>query len=86
MAQYLTEMAMASLLWPLGDRRLANRIHRLRVPRLILWGELDELLPLPLADRWSESPIVIVGAGHLAEWDAPNQIAAAVVPFLDAHD
>ena len=85
-ARYLTEVAMASLLWPLGDRRLTNRIHRLRVPRLTLWGELDELLPLALADRWSSSPVVIFGAGHLAEWDAPNQVAAAVVPFLDTHD
>ncbi|MFM2070426.1 MAG: hypothetical protein RLZZ623_689 [Actinomycetota bacterium] len=81
-ARYLTEIAMASLLWPLGDRRLADRIHRLHAPRLTLWGELDEVLPVALAPRWSDDPTVVVGAGHLAEWDAPEEVAAAVLSFL----
>jgi pimeloyl-ACP methyl ester carboxylesterase len=83
-ARYLTEIAMASLTWPLGDRRVAGRLHRLRGPRLTVWGELDELLPLQLAHRWSDDPVVIAGAGHLAEWDAPDEIGAAVLSFLKA--
>ena len=80
-ARYLTEIAMASMLWPLGDRRLADRIHRICCPRLTLWGELDEVLPLAVARRWDDHPVVIAGAGHLAEWDAPDEIAAALVAF-----
>ncbi len=81
-ARYLTEIAMASMLWPLGDRRLADRIHRITCPRLTLWGELDEVLPVAVARRWSDDTHVIAGAGHLAEWDAPDEVAAAVVRFI----
>ncbi len=82
-ARYLTEIAMASMLWPLGDRRLADRIHRIRCPRLTLWGELDEVLPLAVARRWSDDhPVVVSGAGHLAEWDAPDEIAGALLAFI----
>ncbi len=85
-SRYLCEIAMASLLWPLGDRGLAHRIHRLTMPRLTLWGELDELLPVGMSHRWGDDVRVIVGAGHMAEWDCPSEVAALLVPFLSLHD
>ncbi len=85
-ATYLAEIAAASLLWPLGERKLRNRLHRITCPMLSVWGGQDELLPPVLADAWNAAPNassqVIDGAGHLMEWDAPDEVAAAVRSFL----
>ena len=45
-AVYLADIAAASLTWPLGDRGLGKRLHRITCPRLVLWGDQDELLPV----------------------------------------
>ena len=45
-ARYLSDVAAASLLWPLGDRGQARRLHRVACPALVLWGDQDELLPV----------------------------------------
>jgi pimeloyl-ACP methyl ester carboxylesterase len=86
-ARYLCDVAAASLLWPLGDRGQADRLHRIGCPALVLWGELDELLPVPMADRWAgpARPVeTIPGAGHLLEWDEPDGVARRIVDFLAA--
>jgi pimeloyl-ACP methyl ester carboxylesterase len=80
-ANYLADIAAASLLWPLGDRGLDKRLHRIRCPRLVLWGGQDELLPYGLGEAWGGAT-VIDGAGHLMEWDAPDAVAAALRSFL----
>ncbi len=80
-AVYVADIAAASLIWPLGDRGLANRLRRITCPRLVLWGELDELLPVGLGEAWGGAT-VIDGAGHLLEWDTPDEVAAALRSFL----
>ena len=80
-AGYLSDVAAANLLWPLGERGLAKRLHRIGVPRLMLWGDLDEVNPVSNAAAWGGAE-VIAGGGHLAEWDAPDQVAAALLDFL----
>jgi pimeloyl-ACP methyl ester carboxylesterase len=86
-ARYLCDVAAASLLWPLGDRGLARRLHRLRAPTLVLWGDCDELLPVGTAAAWAERGMaveVIAGAGHLLEWDAPTQVGARLLELFAA--
>jgi pimeloyl-ACP methyl ester carboxylesterase len=84
-ARYLCDVAAANLLWPLGDRGQAGRLHRVGCPALVLWGELDELLPVATSAAWAERglPVEIVpGAGHLLEWDEPDGVASRLVEFL----
>jgi pimeloyl-ACP methyl ester carboxylesterase len=84
-ARYLCDAAAASLLWPLGDRGHAGRLHRLRCPALVLWGELDELLPVATSQAWADRGVpveVVAGAGHLLEWDEPDGVAGRLVEFL----
>lgn len=85
-ARYLSDVAAASLLWPLGDRGQAHRLHRVTCPTLVLWGAGDELLPSAMSCRWGEiggaAVEVLAGAGHLLEWDAPAEVAARLVAFL----
>jgi pimeloyl-ACP methyl ester carboxylesterase len=80
-ASYLSDVAAANILWPFGERGLAKRLHRITAPRLTMWGDLDEVNPVSNAAAWGGAQI-IAGAGHLVEWDAPDQVAAAIVDFL----
>jgi pimeloyl-ACP methyl ester carboxylesterase len=80
-ALYLSDMAAASMLWPFGDRGLRKRIHRIRAPKLVLWGASDELLPPAVGEHWGGAEVV-AGAGHLLEWDAPDEVAARLRAFL----
>lgn len=80
-ARYLSDIASAGLTWPFGERGLSGRIHRITCPKAVIWGDLDELAPVSLADRWGGA-VVVPGAGHLAEWDAPDAVLAALRPIL----
>jgi pimeloyl-ACP methyl ester carboxylesterase len=80
-ASFLSDVASANILWPFGERGLAKRLHRITAPRLTMWGDLDEVNPVSNAAAWGGAQ-VIAGAGHLLEWDAPDQVAASVLDFL----
>ena len=80
-ATYLADIAAASLIWPIGDRGLRKRLHRITCPKLVLWGDQDELLPVGVAQPWGGAT-VIAGAGHLMEWDTPDEVASALRSFF----
>jgi len=82
-AAYLSDVAAANILWPLGDRGTAKRLHRITQRRLTLWGDLDEVNPVTNAASWGGAE-VIAGAGHLLEWDASEQVSAALLDFLSS--
>ena len=80
--------AAARLLWPTGDLGLAKRLHRIAVPTLLLWGSADRVVPASYAKRFAEGLAgptrirAIEGAGHRADLDAPEELAAAILDFL----
>jgi pimeloyl-ACP methyl ester carboxylesterase len=80
--------AAARLLWPLGDRGLAKRLHRIAAPTLLLWGSEDRIVPASYAKRFAEGIAgkaevrSIPGAGHRLDLDAPDGAAEAVLAFL----
>ncbi len=64
-------------------------LGRLDVPTLLLWGADDAFAPLAGAHRFQrEIPhaelVVVEGAGHFVQEDAPEEVAAALTRFLDA--
>ena len=80
--------AAARLLWPLSDTGLAKRLPRIRGPVMLVWGEADQVVPFGYASRFSralrEARVERVpGAGHLAELDAPDEVAHRTLAFLD---
>jgi abhydrolase domain-containing protein 6 len=80
--------ASARLFFPLGDRGLAKRLHRITAPTLLVWGSEDRMLPPGHADffvtsiRVGKELRIIRGAGHLAELDEPRETAAAVLQWV----
>lgn len=90
--QFRAHDAAARLLWPLSDTGLRKRLWRIECPVLLLWGEEDRVVPFRLADHYTAAmgrePRIerVPGAGHLAELDAPDEVARLVRDFLDTAD
>ncbi|MFQ5697120.1 MAG: alpha/beta fold hydrolase [Myxococcota bacterium] len=88
MLLYRAQEAAARLTWPMGDRGLAKRLHRITAPTLLIWGAEDRVVPASYAKRFADAIAgptqvrSIAGAGHLAEIDAPDEVAAAIEAFL----
>lgn len=78
----------ARLLWPLGERGLIRRLHRITAPALIVTGAEDRILPvsyalrIAAATRGEAQTQTLTGAGHLADLDAPGPLAHAALAFL----
>jgi pimeloyl-ACP methyl ester carboxylesterase len=80
--------AAARVLWPLGNTRLERRLPLIKAATLVLWGEQDRLLPTSYANLIAgalggKTEIrIIAEAGHLAELDQPDAVAAAILGFM----
>lgn len=64
-------------------------LPRLKIPVQVIWGLEDKaLLPVQLAGIGEVGDDVEVfplqGVGHFAPWEAPDQVAEALAPFLAA--
>jgi pimeloyl-ACP methyl ester carboxylesterase len=77
--------AAARLLWPTCDRGLRKRLHRIRIPTLLLWGTADRVVPPSYAKRFAErlggphTVRLLDGAGHRVDLDAPEALAEAIL-------
>ena len=70
----------------LHNPKLSGRIHRVRVPALVLWGDQDKLTSRDYAQSFADALPnaelkVIPGAGHFAFPDKPDAVASAVLDF-----
>ncbi|MGB5755411.1 MAG: alpha/beta fold hydrolase [Acidimicrobiales bacterium] len=87
-ARYETRTSAASLVWPLPDHGLSQRIHRITTPVTLLWGAEDAVAPIGYLDRWRDAlPNVVAAhtiedAGHLIEWDRPGAVAELVAETI----
>jgi pimeloyl-ACP methyl ester carboxylesterase len=86
--QYRASEAAARVLWPFGERGLAARLHRIRVPVLLLWGAEDRIVPPSYAKRFASGlggpaeTHIVPGAGHQVWIDDPTASAQAIEKFL----
>ncbi len=77
----------AKYLWPIPNRGLAKRLHRARMPTLLVWGDHDGICPPQYAaDFQALLPhaelALIPEAGHLPQLEQPDQTIEAVGRFL----
>ncbi len=66
---------------------VSRRVPKLKIPVQVVWGLDDKaLLPIQFDDVGEVGDNVEVvplpGVGHFAPWQAPDQVAAALTPFL----
>jgi pimeloyl-ACP methyl ester carboxylesterase len=76
-------------LWPVFDRGLRNRGHRITAATLIVWGEQDALIPAAYAAEFQalipDSQVVLVPeCGHIPHVEQLEHTSAAVSEFLSA--
>ena len=80
--------AMAKFVWPIPDRGLKKRLHRIAAPTLVLWGEVDRANPVVYAEEWQRrikgAALRLLPGGHMVLHEAPAAAAAAVTEFLGA--
>ncbi|MFE7756410.1 alpha/beta fold hydrolase [Streptomyces sp. NPDC057429] len=74
-------------LWPIPDRGLGARLHRVRARTLIVWGREDRLVAASYADDFAglieTSEVAIIdGSGHLPQAERFKETVARIEEFL----
>jgi pimeloyl-ACP methyl ester carboxylesterase len=88
--EYRASEAAARISWPMGDRGLIKRMHRISHSTLLVWGEQDRILPPAYADRWAEGIsgpteiVMVADAGHHCVIDQPVVAAKHVRSYLES--
>jgi pimeloyl-ACP methyl ester carboxylesterase len=77
----------AKFLWPMPDKGLRKRIHRVTMPTLVMWGASDGLIPTVYADAFHAAipgsrVTILNGAGHLPMLEQRDSFVEAVTSFL----
>jgi pimeloyl-ACP methyl ester carboxylesterase len=73
--------------WPVPDRGLKQRVHRIAAPTLIIWGKADRIIDAAYAQEFAKriagARIALIdNAGHLPHLEQPDAVAKAVNEFL----
>jgi pimeloyl-ACP methyl ester carboxylesterase len=79
--------ATGKFIWPIPDKGLKKRIHRVKAPTLIVWGKEDRLVPLVYAEEFSRRIAgarvqTVDAAGHAPQLEQPEKVARMVADFL----
>jgi pimeloyl-ACP methyl ester carboxylesterase len=79
--------ATGKLCWPIPDKGLHKRLHRISAPTLIVWGEEDTLIPAVYAEefrtRIADSRVEIIPkSGHIPQVEQMEATYSVVSPFL----
>jgi pimeloyl-ACP methyl ester carboxylesterase len=81
----------AKFWWPIPDRGLRKRLHRVRLPTLVIWGREDKVIPVGYAQEFVQAlpqarALIVEGAGHLPHLERLDTVLPAVVDFLGGGD
>ncbi|MBI3636070.1 MAG: alpha/beta hydrolase [Candidatus Rokubacteria bacterium] len=78
--------AMAKFVWPIPDKGIKKRLHRIVAPTLVLWGDHDRANPLVYGEEWQRrikgAALKVLPGGHMLLQESPDASAAAVEGFL----
>jgi pimeloyl-ACP methyl ester carboxylesterase len=77
----------SKFVWPIPDRGLSKRLHRITADTLIIWGRHDKLIPVQYADDFAakiqRSRVeVIEDAGHIPQVEQQEKTTRVVLDFL----
>ena len=79
--------ATGKFIWPIPDKGLGKRIHRITAPTLLVWGKDDRLVPPVYADEFARRLAAarvhtVEGAGHAPQLEQPAAVARVIAEFL----
>lgn len=80
----------AKYLWPIPNRGLSKRIHRVTSPALLIWGKHDRVLPPSYAEDFAQGIrgaklSEIEDAGHELLLEQPEAVLAVISAFAGSH-
>jgi pimeloyl-ACP methyl ester carboxylesterase len=81
--------ATGKFIWPIPDKGLTKRLHRVRVPTLVVWGKEDRLVPAVYAEEFGRRIAgarveIVDGAGHAPHLEQGETVARLLRTFLHA--
>lgn len=73
----------AKYLWPIPNRGLNKRIHRVSAPTLLIWGKQDGVCPPAYAEEFKSNlsratVLMIDNAGHYPQLEKQAEVVAAI--------
>jgi pimeloyl-ACP methyl ester carboxylesterase len=79
--------AAGKFLWPIPDRGLKRRIHRIQAPTLIIWGESDGLVSSSYAEDFrsrikNSRAEILPECGHFPMFEKRDDFVRLVTAFL----
>jgi pimeloyl-ACP methyl ester carboxylesterase len=79
--------AAGKFLWPIPDKGLKKRIHRIVAPTLLLWGSSDRLVPPIYGEEFLQRIdgarlTVLKGASHMLPFEKSDDFVEVVTDFL----
>jgi len=82
-----TLMAIGKFCWPIPDKGLEKRIHRIDSPTLLVWGKHDQVVPLAyghaLQSQINGSTLAVIeGSGHIPHEERKLDFAEIIQNFL----
>ncbi len=74
-------------IWPIPDKGLKKRIHRVTAPTLLVWGKEDRIVPPVYADEFSRRirgarVQTVDGTGHVPHLEQPQTVARMIREFV----
>lgn len=80
--------AAGKFLWPLPDKGLKKRIHRITAPTLLVWGASDKVVAPVYAKIWLDKIpgsrlVTIPEAGHMLPVERPDALVGAIAEFIN---
>ena len=81
--------ATGKFIWPIPDKGLKKRIHRVKAPTLVVWGKEDSFVPPVYADEFTSRIAgarlhTVEQAGHAPHLEQPDTVARLVREFAKA--
>ena len=79
--------ATGKFVWPIPDKGLKKRVHRIAAPTLIVWGQADTVIAPAYAHEFARRITgarlaLIANAGHLPHLERPDEVVPLVRKFL----
>ena len=79
--------AAGKFLWPIPDKGLKKRIHRIVAPTMLLWGASDRVVPPIYGQAFLKRIqrarlILLTGASHMLPYEKDDELVEVVTDFL----
>lgn len=80
---------VGKFIWPLPDKDLKKRLHRIQAPTLIIWGQQDQLVPPIYAQEFAKRILsahveILEQAAHMPHLEQLAVVSRMVQAFLPA--